>query len=210
MRFVEIGAHASDLRVDLAALGRQPSEEQELPVVASDRAGVGGRAVELGALMLGGRLDIARPDRRARRRISPGAAARSRRFAAARRRPRSSRRGWRKRRRRGRRAGRFYHHALRHRFARASLLSGRRRPLADIDRDRSNGEAMARQGGEIMAPPSGKSPGLLGGLGRRGYRGGWRAARFVWISTLDPSRTLSRLRPKRPELAEGERRLSDD
>ena len=54
LQIVEIGAHAADLRCDLAALGRRRgAEEQELVVLAADRMRIGDGAIDLGALPFG-------------------------------------------------------------------------------------------------------------------------------------------------------------
>jgi len=61
----KIRLHASDLPLDLAALGGGlRAEEQEFLVVAADRMGIGGRAREFGALAIGGRLELSAAVRR--------------------------------------------------------------------------------------------------------------------------------------------------
>ena len=71
----EVGLHAHDLPLDLAALGgRFGAEEQKLLIVAADRMGVGARARELGALAIRRRLELsAAMRRRCDRRLQTGA-----------------------------------------------------------------------------------------------------------------------------------------
>ena len=58
----EIGLHARDLGVDLAALWRRiRAENQELAILAAKRARIGARARELGALTIDGGPGAARP-----------------------------------------------------------------------------------------------------------------------------------------------------
>ena len=59
LEIVEVRPHPRDLRIDLAALGRRRrAEKQELPVLATDRFGVGDGSIDFGALPLGGGLKL--------------------------------------------------------------------------------------------------------------------------------------------------------